>query len=406
MTKWTRFRLAVYLLLAGFFLSRCAPLPETRYVPVSPVITPSKGVPAQQLAKQILIKVSILHAENNLSFKVGPSPAMVLKDKGSREFTLKPGANVIVYWRPEGLLLQGSPFAAAKTLRFRLQQPGSFKIKGRYYSGDIILAYDNSRKPLIIEEVSLEKYLYGVLVGEVSQKWPLETLKAQAVASRTFAIYSMQKSQGRDFDIENGDMSQVYVGVPSSIEPDLEKAIASTTGVIMRYQGQPIAAYYHSTCGGMTEDAANVWSQDIPYLRGVPCGFCRDSKHYWWSASINKERMSGILTKNHLISGALQGMRIADRTVSGRVNNLEAFTDKGLIRIKSSSFRLAVGSSVIRSTNFDLFDRGDTIKFEGKGWGHGVGLCQSGAYGMGVAGWNYAQILQHYYTGIEISRVY
>jgi len=303
------------------------------------------------------------------------------------------------------------------------------------YRGDIEVDIDKvSRKLNIINIISMEEYLYGVLKKEISPQWPAEALKAQAIASRTFAIFTinMNKYIDKDYNICATTNSQAYGGVNHE-DTLTNKAVDETRGLVMVYNGKPINAVYHSDSGGYTEDSENVWGSYIPYLRSVKSIFEEkvSSPHHTWEYSINEKNLTEKLQEEGYKIDSVASIKIAKKGETGRINEL-AFTSENneIIYIKANDLRRLIGLDLIRSTLFDIkvmrkeenkkeeavdeveidkIDKIDvplTFLFSGLGNGHGVGMSQWGAYGMSVQGARYQDILKYYYKGIKIIKEY
>jgi stage II sporulation protein D len=253
----------------------------------------------------------------------------------------------------------------------------------------------------IINELPIEEYLYGVVGREMGNSH-IEALKAQAVAARTFTYYQKQRAKSKKYDINNVDQIISYTGVlkenPSAIE-----AVNLTKGEVIKYNGELIFAPFHANCGGYTEDVKEVWDVNLPYLVSIPCYFCRNQKHYSWVVEIEKQKFIDSLRKNGYNVSKVLGMDVIETSKTGRMKKMKIMTDKGKIIIDTNQLRLLVGSDTLKSTKFSVRERGNTFLFRGKGWGHGVGMCQDGAEGMAKAGYTYKQILVRYYKGVQVT---
>jgi len=278
-------------------------------------------------------------------------------------------------------------------------------IDGRRFRGNILVIKGNSGVLSLINYIDLEDYVQGVLYHEVSHYWPDEVLKAQAIICRTYALYQMKQNQSKDFDVTRDIYSQVYGGRTSE-RYRLNRAVRSTAGRVLNYQGQLLPAFYHASCGGYTEDAVLVWKLDLAPLKGVPCPFCKDSPHYNWHCVLSLEEILEKMKKAGFNIDAIKDIGILGRDRSSRITDLvitSAKIDAAGINIAAKDFRNIIGPNVVMSTNFSVTISGQDAVFEGLGWGHGVGFCQWGGYFMAKRGDNYEQILKYYYPGVEIS---
>jgi stage II sporulation protein D len=225
----------------------------------------------------------------------------------------------------------------------------------------------------------------------------MEALKAQAVATRTYAIFSIGGSASKEYDMTNDIYSQVYGG-ENSERYRTGLAVDRTLGQILTINGKTLSAYFHATCGGMTEDAQELWNVDLLPLKGVPCTFCQGSPHFSWKKNFRLKDLQDALKRKGYVIGAIKDIAVVDRNRSGRINNLKITDREGHeLMIKGKDFREAIGPNVLKSNNFEVQMLGYFVDFIGKGWGHGVGMCQWGAKGMADGQFNFIQILNYYY---------
>ena len=264
-----------------------------------------------------------------------------------------------------------------------------------------------------VYRLDLEEYLVGVVAAEMPACFELEALKAQAVAARTLAIRRMKRFGGKGCqhfhyaDIcDDPAEHQAWLGEKSLKKrwPGLsfygnyrkiKRAVEETSGLVMIYQNQPIDAVFHSTCGGETASAKDVWNNQIPYLARVKCDFDKHSPRYSNTFTFTWDE----LERHFKISGSLfKNLRIISLTPQGRISTLGL----GDQSIKGNEFRNKLG---LTSTCFSWKKSASGLTFTVKGYGHGVGLCQYGADGLGKRGWRYHQILKYYYRGISFARI-
>jgi stage II sporulation protein D len=238
----------------------------------------------------------------------------------------------------------------------------------------------------------------------MSPSWPLEALKAQAIASRTYALYQKRRSQLRFYDVENTTQDQVYDGSESET-PRSYSAVQATSKLLLTWNAEPIKAFYHANCGGSTESPAAVWGNGYSYFRPVQCPYHHGGAgtQMRWNVSFSKIQLQNALKK---ISGLLplKFSRLA-WVEAGPLNphdrrEVIKITDNigKQVLISSNSFRNALGNTRVKSTAFSLQNDGETILLRGKGFGHGVGLCQIGAREMAKQGKSFRDILALYYS--------
>ena len=292
--------------------------------------------------------------------------------------------------------------------------------KQRYRGWLKIWAEDDNRFA-VVNVVDIEKYLAGVVGAEMPSWWYKAAQRAQSVASRTYALYQLhlRGSSGR-WDLADDQSSQVYGGVIRESRR-VSEAVSETRGVVLvsNWKGKEkiFPTYYSSTCGGHTQDAAAVFGENLPPLKGATCPYCgkvAGMKYYRWSGlTIAKEDISKRLIKRYSSLAALG--RIADIKVSarseyGRVEKLELIGQNGQKRkIRAEDFRLAVSTKEkpLLSSWYKLIDAGKAWRFDdGRGWGHGVGMCQCGTQQMARLGNDSIAILKHYYPQAIPVRAY
>jgi stage II sporulation protein D len=308
-----------------------------------------------------------------------------------------------VYPNPSGLKI-GPYELKIYGVKIKPEKEATIYINGRRFRGQIAIIRTPQMHLLVVNYINIEDYLYGVLCEEVSHRWSSEALKAQAVASRTFALYQSKVNTQKDYDLTADIYSQVYGG-RSSERYRANKAVDRTRNLVLTYQGELFPAYYHATCGGQTEDATQLWKIDLPPLKGVRCSFCRESPHCKWTKELSLLEIENNLRKNGHYLGKIQSISVISRNNSNRVSFLEIKDKVGTIQISGKDFRQTMGSNLIRSTNFTVILKSDSVIFEGLGWGHGVGMCQWGANFMARQGYKYDQILKYYYPGTEIKHI-
>lgn len=266
-------------------------------------------------------------------------------------------------------------------------------------------------------KMPLEEYLTGVVAAEMPASFHLEALKAQAVVARTYTINQMRRFGGKGCDKHPGadictdpahcqawEKEAAFLAKWPKDEAaayfnKIRLAVRETAGQVAAYGGKPIDAVFHASCGGHTEDSEKVWSAALPYLRGVPCGYCEQTR---WSQTT--QQYSGAefaaallpyLSAMPVSSAGRPLLAAAERTATGRVLSLRV----GNETVSGRDFRSALN---LPSTRFYWQVQGENIIFSTRGFGHGVGLCQYGADGQARAGRDYAAIIRHYYTGVEI----
>ena len=278
------------------------------------------------------------------------------------------------------------------------------KLGGRLYRHTLKIWREENGKLLVVNEIDLEDYLKGVLPWEANPKWSLEALKAQAVASRTYALFKAIENQKERFAVSKGMLSQVYGG-QNSEDPITNRAVEATRGEILTYQGKIFPAYFHSTCGGRTTRPEYQWDvEGHPVLKGVDCSFCHTSKHYRWQESMGRGEIEKKLKKHGINAAGIKRMEPVDLDASGRARYFKIEWAGGKAKIRANDFRLWLNPEKLRSTLItSVRKEGENFSFKGRGWGHGVGMCQYGMKGLAELGYSYKEILKYYYPGAEVT---
>src|SRR5262245_14729518 len=257
---------------------------------------------------------------------------------------------------------------------------------------------------LLINQVDLEEYVKGVVPAEVNSTWHPEMLKSQAVAARTYALYQQMLSATREYDVVATVQDQVYRG-KHGIDAGVQQAVEATRGLVITYQNAPIYAAFSSTAAGLTEDAMNVWSKDLPYLKGVECPFDLESPFYQWKASFKIDTLEQNLRQQGFPVGSIVTLIPVTFSRAGRVATIRILHSEGELVLRGEDLRKAIGYSVVPSTQFTVDSVGSDIILSGYGAGHAVGMCQWGAKQLAELGYSYSTILNYYYPGTELQNM-
>ncbi len=279
------------------------------------------------------------------------------------------------------------------------------KINDRLLRGHLEIANIDNRRLVVINEVNLESYVAGLVNAEMPHDWPVEALEAQAVVARTYALWQKERHLNQYYDMDSGFMDQVYKGAGAEDSKGW-RAVHATQGQIITFDNKPILAMYHSMCGGETENSEDAIGYKYPYLRAVRCNFCRIAPGFKWHYSLSmKELRDRLIVKGYTLSN-VYGFEILKRSRTRRVMIARVITDHGNIDLDGVALRAAIGYDKLKSTLFRFNIKNGVLIFNGRGFGHGVGMCQWGAYGMAKKGYNYSQIIHYYYKGVKIVRMY
>lgn len=303
---------------------------------------------------------------------------------------------------PGGIRL-GDAVYECSSLEIEAESGGEVRVGGRGYPGTIRLLRSAGRVTVIVL-VGVERYLPSVVGGEMPADWPAEALKAQAVAARTLAIFYHLQRAAFEYDLTSTVEDQVYAA--GKAKPSIVEAVEATRGEVLLHDGGLFPAFYHSTCGGETESPGKALGKpEYNFLTGVPCGFCTDSSHYEWNATVSAAELASKLKAAGIGVGAITAVSAEEGDErTGRMVKLVWPGGSALVPI--ADFRRAVGRMEIESGKFQCRAEGGEFRFTGRGFGHGAGMCQYGCRGMASVGRLYREILMHYYRNTAIGKLY
>ena len=268
----------------------------------------------------------------------------------------------------------------------------------RTYSGSMRVRVVDGRLQ-VVNEVPLVDYVASVVASEYPFS-EIEGIKAQAVLARTYVVRRLNPSAAYDIDDHVG--AQVYKGAEAVTDRSWSAA-SETRGETLTYGGELAEAVYSSSSGGHTADNETIWNgRPVPYLRGVPDPYDADSPDHTWTTTASAREVHRALSRRY--RGSVRGVRVADVSREGRVRRIAL---AGSEEISGSDFRAvvnqALGYRTIRSTRFELAQRGGDYVFTGRGFGHGVGMSQYGARAQAREGRSYRDILAYYFKGTEVT---
>ena len=330
-----------------------------------------------------------------------------------------------------------------------------------YRDGIMLLAKSNNTMS-VINYITTEHYVYGILNSELGSSNPKEALKAQAVAARSYAELNLGKHSADGFDLCSTTHCQVYKGYSGEYE-STNDAADETSGEMIYYDGKPVNAFYYKNSGGYTQNSEDVWTYSFPYLRSVKDEYCPS---YPWSTSLSFDTIRSKLEAAGYSPGAIQSVSISSQNATGAVSELKITGSSATVCLTKEKIRTVLGATIIKSNLFTLSNgdtsaggtswkignglsvvtpgsklyvingsgtikqfteadpvyghngmtttklgssgtqvltvTGGTANFNGFGYGHGVGMPQDSAIEMAKKGFTYDEILKYYYTGIEI----
>jgi len=417
-------------------------------------LTPEAG-PFLHRAEPVWLAIGLASGKPRLDLTVEGETELLDGEGGRVLARLPAGAACVLEAGRGGVAWRGGgrDGTAAAPLRLRPVDPRHGLVwNGAPYGGEMRVLRPQSGLTLV-NAVEMEEYLRGVVPWEIGRpgQGGLAALEAQAIAARTYSLAHRGDRSGLGFDLWADVQDQVYHGRRDT-DRWCDQAVANTRGLVLRHEGREIEAYYCSTCGGRTSDVHEVWPREArPYLVSIADGppdssWCRGSPLFRWQKSWSAADLERVLQRTlpeylQWLSasparrdwagegfaparagvdarrpGRLRGLAIAERTSCGRVARLDIRTDAGVYRIRGDRVRWVLAPvegrfSILESASFDLtVDQGRDgalrrVSVDGRGFGHGVGLCQHGALAMARAGRSFREILAHYYPGARLEAV-
>ncbi len=337
--------------------------------------------------------------DNDKNYKFNKKETAVIKQDGRKVFVGKKGKNTT-------------------TLVVAVKNNDYVTVNGKAYRGALLIQ-PHSTGLTVINRLSIDEYLYGVIPNEMPATWAKEALKAQAVAARTYALYDKKdgKHAREGFDVCATTDCQVYEGI-SSETAATNSAVNETKGKVLTYRHEPICAAFHAASGGSTQNSEDVWGVTVPYLRGVNDSE-EKSPYSNWQKDITVNDLSkklssaygNIGTIKEISSKAMPGNAIKVKFTSSNKKSVEVSGTqlRDLLGLKSSnlSINVTADKKVKKGTAIKINkpDK-ETVNIIGSGYGHRLGLSQWGAKSLADKGKNYQQILLHYYSEVDIESLY
>ena len=292
----------------------------------------------------------------------------------------------------DGLEVDGEPVAGAA--RFRTSDTAHALRAGNTDVRGEVVALPRGKKVLLVNVLPLEDYVAAVLGGEMPVSFPIEALKAQAVAARTYALSKKLEALSEPVHLGSSVLAQVYGGLNRE-NPRTRAATQATAGQVLTWELAPIEAYFHSSCEGRTETGLAALGRDLPYLRSVDCN-CKPGPNTRWTLELTSDQLERAF-------GTRGELKITGRTPSGRVRRIEL----GSRAMSGVEFRQRLGYEQVRSLAFEVAADGrGGARLTGRGYGHGAGLSQWGAHAMAEDGKDYRAILAHFYPDTELQQLY
>ena len=340
------------------------------------------------------------------------------KTTSSNHHTPQQGPFFIALFRDTIYLSYGPEHTTEQYRKLRLQfSDNHFVLNGTPYQGNLTLTFNTKKKPLIINTVPLDDYIYSVLRFEIFQSWPMEMQKVQAVASRTYVLHHLISARKRKkpYDVASNNLHQCYNGHHQY--DHLRQAVRVTQRVVVTHNNKLALTMFDACCGGIKPaHMKTTLFEKAPYLaRKKRCHHCRKCAQYTWKRELTAQKLLSLLAENAQIKkqlrtfGKLMQVTIFEEDQAGIVHTVRLKGTRTNIHIKSKTF-LSLLRPYLKSLCFSIFIRHKKnqpvkIVFKGSGFGHLIGLCQRGAKELVQHGWNYRRILAFYYPYTRIKRL-
>lgn len=431
------------------------------------------GIQAAYLASQAIAAPTVAEAASKLFPKQTQGPALKIRVRLSEALPVVQIRGFDLKFHEQGMRLQGQRRLASisnRSTRWQLhcskgrvqaipldpsagtlqpvvvQQPlsiespaGMLQVQGRRYR-DSLQVYASTSQPghcEVINVVGIEEYLGGLVNAEFSSRWSEEAVAAQVIAARTYALHQIQRAAERPaqrYDVDSTIKDQVYDGYEKE-DYQGSRIVERTRGMVLMNQGQPLKAFYHSTCGGQTELPERVWGKSYGgFKKTVSCPYCGSSPAFRWTTEVSARELKDLLLASPQIEQEARKIWPADwkRLVRAgnlldlRVQKLQRANDRveelalvfsrperpgqwTTLKISAPRLRGILGPGRVKSTWFDVIPvsaASSQWRLQGRGNGHGVGLCQWGAKVMGERGHSMGQILTHYYPDAKLRKLW
>ena len=318
----------------------------------------------------------------------------------------------------DGIQIGGRSFSLDRVMVVPISPEGLW-LDDRRYRGRLLLVRRDEDRISAINVVSLDDYLASVINGEMPEDFPPAAREAQIIAARTYTLYQLKTfGSDHDYDVHDNARSQMYRGIefrdeagrPLLAETAVSRQLAQAThGIVLLYQGRIFCSYYSAVCGGHSLDGRAVFRDATPPLVGVACDDCRDAVNYRWERSIDRAtfhaRVNDYLAEQGENLGTLVSVEV-DEQAAGDLPKVTLTGSDGSLVISTDTLRrFVLKVEALPSAMFTIEADAGAVLIKGRGWGHGVGLCQWGARHQANTGRTSAEILRHYYPNTTLGWV-
>ncbi|HER43831.1 MAG TPA: SpoIID/LytB domain-containing protein [Candidatus Eisenbacteria bacterium] len=427
---------------AGLFTAAAAMLLISCAAPDRGAYTPAETLPETETSlpgggEAPVVRVLVLETKDRIDISLRGGQVAAKSGDGRTIGRFEVSGTLAVSKVRGGLRLKqkSGPVHEAPVLEVRPSGDTGVAIDDTPYRGGLLLRLDDGGRIQAINIIEIDDYLKGVLPSEIGylKEGQYEAYRAQAIAARSYSLSKLEEKRNEPYDMRATIMDQVYRGVKGENRAASE-AVDGTRGIVGVWEGEPIRAYYSACCGGHTADirVGWPWKAPFPYLYGrkdAPEGdgarsYCRESRHFRWEVVWSGSDLSRIAARTLPAElggrvspfNIIRDIRVVGYSLSGRAVAVDIVTDRGTHRVEGDRIRWVLRPEsptgpILRSTLFKMeVTRGGgrvkQVRLKGGGNGHGVGMCQYGAIRMASDGFSAERIIEHYYPGVSLVRIY
>ena len=426
---WLSLLALVFCAVIAIQIDSRQPLPSQAIPPTAARVANTKRAPQEKVAvgstpstteikpdrlaspsKSPLIRVNVTPG-GTASFQLEIRGPYSIREVGKSK-TLSSGpslAAVAVAPTANGLRIGEKSYSATQLEVVSKDSP-SIKVDDHLYRGVMRLFRRTDGSVSAVNVLPVEEYLGSVVDSEMPAAFPAAAREAQAIVSRTYALYQMAHADPvAVYDLFSSQRSQKYQGVEyvaggrrlAGESESSRQAVAATHGVICTYKGKLFCTYYSAVCGGRTTEGSQIFTDAVEILKPVTCDGCRDSEYHRWAASITKDDFLKAVQQKGAIS-RIATIRQFESPGSGKISRFEFSDGKRTAALSGVELRERLPAGVLRSPHFTLHLEKTTVRADGRGHGHGVGFCQWGARGLALTGKKSHEIVHHYYPGAKL----
>tara|TARA_B100000925_G_scaffold50943_1_gene33157 strand:+ start:3613 stop:4692 length:1080 start_codon:yes stop_codon:yes gene_type:complete len=286
----------------------------------------------------------------------------------------------------------------SKSLVASIESTSPIKYDGKFFKGKFDIIARKKSGCEIINTVKFENYVSSLLSKEMNKTWPIEALKAQAIAARSYALSKLKKNMSSTYHIESSEREQVSGSYSEQNENTDLAAYMTKDLILVDDKGRLVEAYYHAMCGGKLLDPNHIWEGSFYGFHTKKCEYCNKYKKEGFKDVISKKSFLQVLRKNGYPFKSLISVKNLDEYIVFSGIDMK----KGSFKISKNKIKRILKNKIIKSFNFNIKIIGERIYLKGFGHGHGVGMCQMGALGMAEQGMSYKDILSYYYPKFKI----